>query len=50
MRPATCLLVLLVAFLASALSQPQETPINKLRFSHAEFYYPTGKWSSLNKV
>ena len=42
---------LFFAILAICLAQAiEEVPINKPRFSHAEFYYPRGKYDSLNKV
>ena len=45
-------LVALFFFIAMAafLTQAEEIPMSKARFSHAEFYYPKGKYNSLNQV
>ena len=47
-----CLIVLaVVSLLSTGVSgQAGEIPLNKLRFSHGEFYYPRGKYNSLNAV
>ena len=47
-----CLILLaLVTLLSTGVSgQSGEIPLNKVRFSHGEFYYPRGKYNSLNAV
>ena len=52
MRSLSKVLCLLLVTLFSLLvfTQAQDGGIQKSRFSHAELYYPSGKWDTLNEV